>query len=194
MNQDHVNSHASNGRTAQITVTPFSNEDLNVNELSGGGSQPTRLQRARTVMIKQPSSGETASQFHDNDSPKYGKLSQPPRDSIQSVNQATMNDNNTNSLSPQQQQHFGHSQIQQLPTNLLTHSEQHQGASQKSLRSSTQQQMVAQRPTGTAEEEEPAPDAVRRDADPLVQKNTLPLHPRTPQSYGPPVGTSSPPS
>lgn len=92
-------------------MTPFSNEDFNVNELSDGGNQPSRLQRARTVMIKQPSSGETASQFHDNDSPKDGKLSQPPRDSIQSINHATMGDNNTNSLSPQQQQHFGLSQI-----------------------------------------------------------------------------------
>lgn len=82
-----------------------------MNGLSEGDSQPTRLQRARTVMIKQPSSGETASQLeHENDSPKYGNISQP-RDSIQSANQATINDNNANSLSPQQQQHFGLSQI-----------------------------------------------------------------------------------
>lgn len=95
-------------------------------------------------MIKQPSSGETASQFHDNDSPKDGKLSQPPRDSIQSNH--AVNDNIANSLSPQQQQHFGPSQIsesdrtgQPLPAHLLTHSDKHLGASQKSLRSSSYQ-------------------------------------------------------
>ena len=97
------------GDVGQITVTPFSNDDLDANELSEGGT--SRLQRARTVMIKQPSSGETASQFHDNDSPRAAKLSQPPRDSAHSINHGVNPEHNGNIMSPPQQYHQGQSQI-----------------------------------------------------------------------------------